>query len=595
MMIILPVTLALGLLAWILIKRHAVKTRKKALAEKLYNKASINWKPKTRPEIIFDLTHYTYDILVIGGGASGAGCSLDAAIRGLKVALIEAGDFGSQTSSKSTKLLHGGLRYLEKAVCRFSLSQLLMVFEALSERYAVLRIVPYLSHTIQIMVPIYNKRWFPYYWILLKLYDKLSMARSIGRSYLIGKDDAIMSFARIQDKNLAGAMIYHDGMFDDVRTNVMLVATSSFYGATTANYVSLDRFSKETNGRIKYAVCTDILTGKTIRITAKGYISACGAFTDNTRKKGVPGCVDMLSPSIGTHVVYPANYGPADMGLVDTNTADGRMMFMLPWKGQMIAGSTEAKRLSDGQLEPIEKEVEFINKEIESCSKMEVRRSDILSAWAGARPLISNKNAQQSESLVRKFSIGFEGSNFIVLTGGKWTTYRIMAEKCIDKAIKAFSLNPTCECLTEYVKIIGSENYAKDLYYILAKSLNIDLSSAQKLLERYGSRAFRLKAYIDEYPGIISDKYCIREGEIIYITENEFGFTLYDVINNRLGIGFYDVMEAYNIATQVNELIGDQFNWTKKRRKEELKTFYKKIDCLGYRIVSKYSKGLAKG
>lgn len=571
---------------------HAV-CRSRTLAEKarrLHGQVEADWKPKSRRENISDASRCMFDVLIVGGGSSGAGCALDAAARGLKVALIEAGDFGSETSSKSTKLLHGGVRYLEKAIRTFSIAQFCLLFEALSERYTVMKIAPYLSYVVPIMVPVYERCAVPYYWAMLKLYDKLSIMRSLGRSAFIGKSEAEMNFARLKSDNLVGAMVYYDGMFDDVRTNVMLMATSAFYGAKTLNHVVLDRFKKSKDGKIELALCTDRLTGQRIQIRARGFILAGGPFVDDLRKKEDTGSRRILANSAGTHVVYPAEYGPEQMGLVDSRTADGRLMFMLPWKGHMLAGSTETERRLESGIQPAEEDVMFLNNEIESYMNQELDPARLKAVWTGIRPLVKDGSVSSTESLIRSYRIVKSGKNLLSVTGGKWTTYRAMAEECIDTAVSSFGLHPSECCLTEYIQIIGSEGYARDLYYAIRGSLNIDTVYAEHLLRQYGSRAFRLKEYLDRYPERISSKYEFREGEVIYCIENEFACTVDDVLNNRFGVGFFDVVEASKMAAKVNNLMADYFSWSPKLARTQSEDIRTKLDGLGYKIVSKLQK-----
>lgn len=568
--------------------------RIKQTVKTLDKNKEIDWKPPKREKSLFDASHFAYDILVIGGGSSGAGCALDAATRGLKVILIESGDFASKTSCKSTKLLHGGIRYLEKAFTSFSIPQLMLVIEALAERYWILQNISYLTYTVKIMVPIYKTYQIPGYWLLLKIYDKIALASSIGRSYFLRREEARRQFYNLRTENLKGGVVYYDGMFNDARTNMMLIATSAYYGATVLNYVKLDSFVKNSDGSIKHAICTDVLTGDSLKIVAKGYISACGPFSDRTRRKASKSLEPIICQSIGTHVVYPAKYGPENMGLLDTKTADGRVMFILPWKGCILAGSTETRVPSAENNDYIENAVDFLHNEIESCLKTEVDKTELLSVWSGIRPLVKDPKIEASESLVRKYSILLESSNFITLTGGKWTTYRKMAEKCINLAVKHFSIAPTSRCLTRYIQVLGNTHYSKDYYHVIAESLNISTEYAKVLLNRYGMRGPVLSSYLQDKPDVISDKYNIRAGEILYIIENEFACTVEDVLVYRLGLAFIDVLEANRLGPDVCNIMAEYFGWSEDQKKLQMDSFRKCMESFGLSLIQKYRNVVAK-
>lgn len=532
-------------------------------------KDSMTWMPPTRAQNISALEGGKFDILVIGGGSTGAGCVLDAASRGLKVALVEANDFASETSSKSTKLLHGGIRYLDKAIRKFSIPQLFLVFEALTERYNILRIAPYLTTIVPIMIPIYSRWQILYYWLLCKIYDALSGWQSLGRSSYLTRDRTILNFKNMKKAKLKGSIQYYDGIFDDARTNILLIVTAAFYHATVVNYVEFVNFVKNEDDKIEMAICRDKLTGKTLRICAKVFLSAAGPFTDEIRKKDNSGCAEIMAHSAGTHLAYPSEYGPERMGLVDSHTADNRLMFVLPWRGKTIVGSTEVRRPLQAAIGPTTEEIDFIHKELQSYVETEIDRSEILSAWCGLRPLVREKSQSNTESLVRSFKIADNGNGLMYATGGKWTTYRIMAEQCIDRAIKAYSLHAKEPCRTAYLSVIGSESYSRDLYYNIKAELNIEIGYAMHLLECYGNRAFLFREYLPNYPERLSSKYEFRVAEIIYCIENEFAIHVKDILDNRFRISFLEVKEAGAMASKVAECMGKYFNWSEETVKKE--------------------------
>ncbi|KAI4290951.1 glycerol-3-phosphate dehydrogenase [Pancytospora philotis] len=570
--------------------RRSVRRRLVAAVKTLSDKKETDWRPRTRAESIFDLQHRTYDLLIIGGGSSGAGCALDAATRGLRVAMIEMGDFASKTSSKSTKLLHGGVRYLEKAIRSFSFAQLALVFEALSERYTIMANASYLAHAVQIMVPLYSKKARVYYWILLRLYDRLSLARSLGRSCYMSRQRTAQQFSGLKTEGLCGSIVYSDGMFDDARTNVVLAATAAFYGATVANYVRLDSFDRDEDGKIESAICVDALSGKWLRISAKGYISACGPLTDATRTKADQKAAPIMRRSMGTHAVYPAQYGPEGMGLLDARTADGRVMFILPWKGRILAGSTETTTAGSSAV-PNESEIDFLHRELQSTLRGPLNKAEILSAWSGMRPLVNNSDVADSESLVRSYVIKAEGGNFITLAGGKWTTYRLMAEKCVDSAVTQFGLEPARCCVTRHLPLLGARDYRKDQYHALASSLGISTEYAMVLSQRYGALAFKMKSYLKRYPQFVSEEHSVIKAEVVYAIENEFACRIGDVLSNRLGISFVDVCGAHKLGPAIGDIMAEHLEWPLPYKAKQQREFEESLEAFGLGAIQQYRGG----
>lgn len=569
-----------------LCRRYKARESRLAL-NKLYKRRRKTFRNKTRDEIIQSLRNENFDVLIIGGGSSGVGCALDAATRGLKVALVESLDYGSETSSKSTKLVHGGLRYLIKAMGCFSFGQLLLVLSALGERRTLMRMAPYLTYTVRIMLPIYSIMKAPYYWMLVKLYDWLSWSKTLGRSYLISKRQACVYFGSLNEDSLKGSLIYYDGMMDDSRLNVMLAMTASFYGATVANHMRFLDFVKDDNNTIKGAVCIDGLTDQKVEIKSKVVISTVGAFTDLIREKNAKGSEKIMAESAGTHIILPPEFGPENVGLIDTCTEDNRVMFILPWKGQTLAGSTEVSRPLTVQAGPTEGEIDFLINETRKYAKKEIRRSDVMSAWTGYRPLLKDSTKKNTESMVRCFTVLDENNGLIIMTGGKWTTFRASAEKTIDLAIKRYNLKCKNGCLTEFVEVLGSKRYSRDMFYEISRLLKVDIEYAKHLLRMYGDRAFMLGEYLEKYPESLSEKYPFRAGEVIYCVENEGAMTTSGVVNSRFGIGFYDVMEAAKVCGKVEKILEKHFGWTEREAVKHREYTRRALESLGYGIISK--------
>jgi len=355
---------------------------------------------KSRADQIADLKRDStdsstiYDLLVIGGGATGTGIALDAATRGLKVALVERDDFGSGTSSKSTKLVHGGVRYLEKAVWNLDYSQYQLVKEALRERKNFLYTAPHLSSWLPIMLPL--QKWWqaPYFWVGTKCYDFLAGSEGIESSYFLPRSKALEAFPMLKKDNLVGALVYYDGQHNDSRMNVSLAMTAALYGATTVNHMEVTGLEKDAQGQLCGARLRDLIpqrngggdaTQDEFVVRAKGIVNATGPFADAIEKMDEPQKKAMVAPSLGVHVVLPGYLSPQNMGLIDPSTSDGRVIFFLPWQGNTIAGTTDSPCGITQDPVAGEKDIDWILTEIRRylTPDIHIERSDVLAAWSG--------------------------------------------------------------------------------------------------------------------------------------------------------------------------------------------------------------------
>ncbi|CAJ0920806.1 17017_t:CDS:10 [Entrophospora sp. SA101] len=438
----------------------------------------------------------TFDLLVIGGGAVGSGVALDAATRGLKVALVERDDFSSGTSSRSTKLVHGGVRYLEKAFRKLDYGQFKLVREALHERATFLHIAPYLSQQLPIMLPIYRWWQIPYYWAGTKAYELLSGKEALESSYFLTRSKALEVFPMLKKDKLVGAIVFYDGQHNDARMNVAVALTAAYYGAAVANHVEVIKVLKDESGTVNGARLRDNLTDEEWDVKAKGVISATGAFADGLRSLDDPKTEKIVAPSSGTHIILPNYYSPRNMGLLDPLTSDNRIIFLLPWEGNVIAGTTDSP--ADVTFEPLakEEEIQWILEEIKRylSADIKVRRGDVLAAWSGIRPLVRDPNAKNTSELVRSHMINVSDSKLITIAGGKWTTYRAMAEDTVDKAIEVYGLNPLNGSRTKDVKLIGSHGYSSTMFIKLIQQFGLETEVAQHLSNSYGDRAWAVAA-----------------------------------------------------------------------------------------------------
>lgn len=549
---------------------------------------SLDWAPPSREKAVERLKSEAFDLLVIGGGSTGAGCALDAAARGLRVALVDSGDFGSGTSSKSTKLVHGGVRYLAKAVSNLDWSQYSLVRQALNERDVVFRISPYLTNSIKIMVPIYSRILVPYYYFGLKLYDWLSGLKSLGKSYFIGKRHAAEAFPHINRRGLHGAMVYHDGQQHDVRNNIMLVVTAAYYGATAVNHLMVKSLVLR-GGKAVGAVCVDSITGLELSVRAAGVINSTGNLADKLRKMENPDAGDIMVQSSGTHIVIPRKYTPRSMGFLDPNTGDGRVAFFMPWMGKTLVGATD-NRTSLGCGLPTEGDLDFLVHEVRAYTSdaPKLKKRDVLAVWTGMRPLVKDPEAVQTEAIVRRHYIGAEKNGILTVTGGKWSIYRIMAEEAIDMAVKLFSLRTERPCMTKHIKILGSHGYTEKLHLEIRWRLKVSKKTARHLARFYGARALKLADYIEDGgAAALSGKYPYLAEEVAYCIDNEFAVRVCDVLCNRLMLGLLDVREAHRCMKRVLEIFKTKCHWDADRCKMEEAEATRLLNSYGLSILAK--------
>ncbi|KFG81306.1 glycerol-3-phosphate dehydrogenase [Metarhizium anisopliae] len=534
-----------------------------------------------------------YDILIIGGGATGTGIALDAVTRGLKVALVERDDFSAGTSSKSTKLVHGGVRYLEKAVWNLDYPQLELVIEALRERRGFLNIAPHLSSSLPILLPLQS--WFqaPYLWAGCKMYDLLAGSQGLESSYLLSRTKAIDAFPLLKRDKLVGALVYYDGQHNDSRMNVSLALTASLYGATVLNHVEVTALEKDADGKICAATVRDLMGGeesssRPFSVRAKGVINATGPFADAIERMDDPQRKEIIAPASGAHVMLPGKLCPKGMGILDAATSDGRVVFVLPWQGMTVAGTTD--NASAVEREPVARQddVDFILKEVSKLLEPEsvLTRDDVLATWSGIRPLVRDPKAGNTESLVRSHLVTVSPSGLLTCAGGKWTTYRQMAEDAVDEAIGAFGLTPQSvalpdisghhlpslitngRCRTLSTPVLGAHGFSTLLPSQLMEVYPIDADVAHHLATNYGDRAW---AVLATSPSVsrVAPSFPFIESELRHAVRSEAACTAADVIARRTRLAFLDVDVALHALPRVIDLLAEELAWSESRKEQE--------------------------
>jgi len=521
-----------------------------------------------------------YDLLIIGGGATGAGTAVDAAARGLRVAMVERDDWSSGTSSKSTKLIHGGVRYLQKAIFELDYEQWKLVREALHERKTFLEIAPYLSHPLPIMLPIYTYWQIPYFWSGCKLYDVLAGSQNMEGSYFMSRGKTLAQFPLLKDQNLQGSLVYYDGQHNDSRMNVALVMTAVHQGTVAANHTEVVALHKNSAGKCSGARLRDNITGDEWDVKAKGIINATGPFADGVRKLDDPSVQTIVAPSSGVHITLPNYYSPQTMGMLDPATSDGRVIFFLPWLGNAIAGTTDSASPVEANPIPKEEEIQWILGEVRNylSKDIEVRREDVLSAWSGIRPLVRDPDAKNTESLVRNHMINVSPSGLLTIAGGKWTTYRAMAAETVDAAIKEYGLESAAvyPCKTEALKLVGSHGWRKNLYVELIQNYGLDTEVAKHLTDTYGDRAWNVCDMAEKtghrwpvHGKKIDEAYPYIEAEVRYAARREYAQTAVDVIARRTRLSFLNSQAALEALPKVIDIMAKELSWDSKRQQQE--------------------------
>ncbi len=495
-----------------------------------------------------------WDIVVIGGGATGAGVAVDAATRGYKTLLVEREDFGKGTSSRSTKLVHGGVRYLEQG-------NVSLVMEALKERGLLRQNAPHLVHDLPFVVPNYSWWEAPFYGIGMKIYDLLAVKYSFGRSRILSREETLERLPTIAQEGLRGGVVYHDGQFDDTRLLIHLVMTAADHGATVLNYCAAVKLERDTDGFVNGVLLKDGETGESIPVNAKCVVNATGIFTDEVRRMAEPEAEPMVSPSQGIHLVLEKSFLRAQTAIMVPRTSDGRVLFAIPWHGHTVVGTTDTPiEAPSYEPKPLEEEIAFVLDTAGEYLSRKPTRDDILSIYVGIRPLVkaAGSDASKTSALSRDHTIHIDGSGLLTIVGGKWTTYRHMAEDTVNHAATLGKL-PDAACVTANLHVHGwSEE----------KSLGE--------LEVYGADAEGIQALIAETPSLgeaLHPALPYLAAEIVWAARKEMSRTLDDALARRTRALLLNTRAAVEIAPRVAALLAAELGHDEAWQAEQVASF----------------------
>lgn len=494
-----------------------------------------------------------WDLIVIGGGASGLGVALESATRKYKTLLLEGADFAKGTSSRSTKLVHGGVRYLGQG-------DISLVLEALRERGLLRQNAPHLVKNQSFIIP--NYEWWdgPFYTIGLKVYDMMAGKLGLGPSIHLSKHETLEALPTIREDGLTGGVIYHDGQFDDARLSVNLAQTLIDYDGVAVNYLKVTGLLKGEDGLICGVKARDMLSGEEFEFKSKAVINATGVFTDDILQMDEPGSPKKVVPSQGIHLVLDHEFLQGDHAIMIPKTDDGRVLFAVPWHGKVVVGTTDTL-IAEASLEPraLEEEIEFVLNTAGRYLTRPPKRSDVRSIFAGLRPLAAPEDeSKKTKEISRSHKVIMSLSGLITITGGKWTTYRKMGQDTVDKAVILTGLEER-PCITENLAIHG---YIK----------NVDLEDHFYI---YGSEAKAIKAIIKKNPELgekLHERLEFTKAEVVWACREEMAVTLDDVLARRVRALYLDARAAEEMAPEVADImakeLGKDENWVTKQLAE---------------------------
>lgn len=532
-----------------------------------------------RKEALAAIAGRSFDVCVIGGGATGAGCALDAQLRGLTTVLVDGGDFASAASSASTKLVHGGVRYLEQAVKRLDAGEYRMVERALSERAHMLTNAPHLAHATEFLVPVYSWNQAFYYRVGMKLYDWIAGKDNLFPSRFVPREETLRRMPGLKSDGLRGAISYSDGQFDDSRYDLALVESFARAGGAALNYARVSSFTRNAAGRLETATVGDGPSGREFHVAARAFVNATGPASDSIRQMAAPGAEKRLRPSKGVHILFPLDEFKSDDALLVPHTEDGRVIFAVPWQGRLLVGTTDDEATPETRMTVLGEEAQYLLRQLNPYLARPLRSEQIVSGLAGLRPLV-RRNSGNTKELIRDHEVELDASSGLIsILGGKWTTHRLMAEETIDRVQEQLGTGARVST-TRTHRLAGAAGYRGDYAANLALDHGISPATAEHLAHKFGTDAGEVLRICREDPSLAKP---LVEGlpavraEVPYSIRHEMAVTIEDVLARRLGIQMYDWRKAIEAAPDVADLLARELGWTAEARSKAVESYVGKI------------------
>jgi glycerol-3-phosphate dehydrogenase len=535
---------------------------------------------KSRAESLQALSSQTFDLCIIGAGATGAGCALDAQLRGLSTLLIDAGDFASATSSASTKLAHGGVRYLQQAVRDLDLGQLKVIRRALHERLGMLRNAPHLARTCEFLIPVFSSFDRLYYTAGMKIYDWMAGPATLAPTRTNSREQTIAELPDLNPDGLAGSVVYADGQFDDARYGVTLVETFSQAGGVAVNYARVTSFDCAPDGALSAARVRDEFSGESVSVRARVFVNATGPFSDHVRALANPNLPRRLALSRGVHILLPLAEPGQRTALLIPQTDDGRVLFAIPWLGRLLVGTTDEEVQTQDSPPVTRTEAEYLLRHLNRYLRQPRRIDEIVSAFAGVRPLVRSTHTQQTKKLIRDHEVEVDSvSGLISVLGGKWTTYRAMAEDAVDLVQQRLG-QPARPSMTAHRPLAGAAGYTSDYWKTLIPAHNLTESTAQHLAEKYGSRAPEVLSLVSAEPqlsGPIVPHAAPIRAEAVFSIRHEMAMTIEDILARRIGLQFFSWDLAAQAAPVVGGYLARELSWSDREKTDAIREYLDKI------------------
>jgi len=524
-----------------------------------------------------------FDVCIIGGGATGTGCALDAQLRGLSTVLLDAGDFVSHTSSASTKLVHGGVRYLQQAVADLDYGQYTMVRKALHERIHMLRCAPFLAHPLELLVPCFSWWEVVYFTIGMKTYDWIAGAASLFPSHALSKAESLRRMPSLRSEKLVGTVSYADGQFDDARFGLTLAQTFAQQGGELINYAKAVKFDKNAQGKLASVEVEDQLTGDHYQIRAKVFVNCTGPFADHIRLMANSTVPERLRLSKGVHLLLPLEAIQSESALLIPKTEDGRVIFAIPWLDRLLVGTTDDEAKLTDEMVVTPEEIKFLLKYVNLYLNVNLTPKDVLSAYAGMRPLVKSKDAVNTKKLIRDHEVEVDDvSGLVSVLGGKWTTYRAMAEDGINHAVAALG-GKQAACKTLDFPLTGAAGFTPDYWKQLVEKYRLTPETAHHLAQKFGTDSPKVLELAEQEPQLLQPFFAggaaIR-AEAVYAIREEMAQTIEDILLRRIGVQFHSWKEAAQAAPVVGQLLARELAWNDAQTREAVDAYLGSIHHL---------------